>query len=127
MTGESGRVSLRQGGSPNATTEQDIDRMTSEEPAMNIRRMQLDVDKAITRPDLLELAAAIDDVAGVEALNITVSEIDLETVGLEVTVEGESIDATQLIRQIEKTGAAVHSIDEIVVGNRIIERVPRTR
>ncbi|OIN78840.1 DUF211 domain-containing protein [Mycobacterium malmoense] len=94
---------------------------------MNIRRMQLDVDKAITRPDLLELAAAIDDVAGVEALNITVSEIDLETVGLEVTVEGESIDATQLIRQIEKTGAAVHSIDEIVVGNRIIERVPRTR
>ncbi|WP_256251262.1 DUF211 domain-containing protein [Mycobacterium malmoense] len=127
MTGESGRVSLRQGGSPNATTEQDVDRMTSEEPAMNIRRMQLDVDKAITRPDLLELAAAIDDVAGVEALNITVSEIDLETVGLEVTVEGESIDATQLIRQIEKTGAAVHSIDEIVVGNRIIERVPRTR
>lgn len=94
---------------------------------MNIRRMQLDVDKAITRPDLLELAAAIDNVAGVEALNITVSEIDLETVGLEVTVEGESIDATQLIRQIEKTGAAVHSIDEIVVGNRIIERVPRTR
>lgn len=94
---------------------------------MNIRRMQLDVDKAIARPDLLELAAAINGAPGVEALNITVAEIDLETVGLEVTVEGESIDAAQLIRQIEKAGAAVHSIDEIVVGDRIIERVPRTR
>ncbi|GAB1813661.1 DUF211 domain-containing protein [Mycobacterium sp. MUNTM1] len=94
---------------------------------MNIRRMQLDVDKAITRPDLLELAAAIDEVSGVEALNITVAEIDLETVGLEVTVEGESIDAAQLMKQIEKAGAAVHSIDELVVGERIIERVPRTR
>lgn len=94
---------------------------------MNIRRMQLDVDKAISRPDLLELAAAINDVSGVEALNITVAEIDLETVGLEVTVEGGSIDAAQLMRQIEKAGAAVHSIDELVVGDRIIERVPRTR
>ena len=94
---------------------------------MNIRRLQLDVDKAITRPDLLELAAAIDNVAGVEALNITVAEIDLETVGLEVTVEGECIDAAELIAQIEKAGAAVHSIDELVVGSRIVERVPRTR
>lgn len=94
---------------------------------MNIRRLQLDVDKAIARPDLLELAAAIDSVSGVQALNITVSEIDLETVGLEITVEGDSIDATQLIQRIEKAGAAVHSIDEIVVGERIIERVPRTR
>lgn len=94
---------------------------------MNIRRMQLDVDKAITRPDLLELAVAINEVSGVEALNITVAEIDLETVGLEVTAEGEAIDAAQLVRQIEKAGAAVHSIDELVVGDRIIERVPRTR
>lgn len=94
---------------------------------VNIRRMQLDVDKAIARPDLLELAEAIDNTPGVEALNITVAEIDLETVGLEVTVEGENIDAPRLIREIEKAGAAVHSIDELVVGNRIVERVPRTR
>ena len=94
---------------------------------MNIRRMQLDVDKAVARPDLLELAEAIDAVSGVEAINITVTEIDIETVGMEVTVEGESIDAAQLVRAIEKAGAAVHSVDEVVVGSRIIERVPRTR
>lgn len=94
---------------------------------MNIRRMQLDVDKALSRPDLLELAEAIDEVPGVEAVNITVSEIDLETVGLEITVEGENVAAPQLMRAIENTGAAVHSVDEIVVGARIVERVPRVR
>lgn len=94
---------------------------------MNIRRMQLDVDKAMARPDLLELADAIDGSPGIEALNITVSEIDLETVGLEVTVEGEQIDAQALVKAIERVGAAVHSIDELVVGTRIIDRVPRTR
>ncbi len=94
---------------------------------MNIRRMQLDVDKAIARPDLLELGDAIDTVSGVEALNITVAEIDLETVGLEVTVEGEQIDAQALIKAIGRVGAAVHSIDELVVGSHIVERVPRTR
>ena len=31
------------------------------------------------------------------------------------------------VRAIEQVGAAVHSIDEVVVGDRIVERVPRTR
>jgi uncharacterized protein len=85
---------------------------------MNIRRMQLDVDKAVARPDLLELAEAIDAVSGVEATNITVTEIDIETVGMEVTVEGECIDAAQLVRAIEKAGAAVHSVDEFKCASR---------
>lgn len=94
---------------------------------LNIRRMQLDVDKAVARPDLLELAAAISSVSGVEAFNVTVTEIDIQTMGMEVTIEGQYIDVDQLERAIAKAGAAVHSIDEVVVGDRIVERVPRTR
>jgi hypothetical protein len=94
---------------------------------VNIRRLQLDVDKAVHRPDLLELAEAIDGVPGVEAVNITVTDIDIETVGTEVTIEGDNIDIRALTAAIEKAGAALHSIDEIVVGDRIIERVPRAR
>ena len=94
---------------------------------MNVRRLQLDVDKALQRPDLLELAEAIDGVPGVEAVNITVTDIDIETVGTEVTIEGENIDIPALTTAIENAGAALHSIDEIVVGGRIIERVPRAR
>lgn len=94
---------------------------------MNVRRLQLDVDKAVQRPDLLELAEAIDGVPGVEAVNITVTDIDIETVGTEVTIEGDNINMRALTEAIEKAGAALHSIDEIVVGDRIIERVPRAR
>jgi uncharacterized protein len=94
---------------------------------VNVRRLQLDVDKAVQRPDLLELAEAIDGVPGVQAVNITVTDIDIETVGTEVTVEGDNINVPALITAIEKAGAALHSFDEIVVGDRIIERVPRSR
>jgi len=49
---------------------------------MNIRRLLLDVDKAFARPSGLEIAQAIDGCTGVEAVNITVGEIDMETVDL---------------------------------------------
>lgn len=94
---------------------------------MNIRRLVLDVDKAVRRPELLELAAAIERVRGVEGINLTVTEIDIETVGMDVTVEGDGIDAEEVIRAIESTGAVVHSIDEIAAGDRLVERVLRQR
>lgn len=100
---------------------------TADAVRMNVRRIQLDVDKAMARPDLLELAEAISAVPGAEGLNVTVTEIDIQTVGMEVTVEGQYIDVDGLVRAIEKAGAAVHSIDEVVVGDRIVERVPRSR
>jgi hypothetical protein len=94
---------------------------------MNVRRILLDVDKAVARPSLIELAKAIDAVAGVAAINITVTEIDIETLGMDVTVEGEALDYDELVAAIESAGAVVHSIDEIVVGSRTIEPVRRRR
>jgi hypothetical protein len=49
---------------------------------MNIRQLLLDVDKAVARPSLLEITAALDRCTGVEAVNITVEEIDIETVDM---------------------------------------------
>lgn len=94
---------------------------------MNIRRILLDVDKALEIPSILEIAEAIEGVSGVEGANITVTDIDVETVGMEVTVEGDNINFDELKEAIVRVGAALHSIDEIVVGTRIIERVPRSR
>jgi hypothetical protein len=94
---------------------------------MNVRRLVLDVDKAVSRPDLVEIAEAINGVAGVEAANITVTEIDIETVGMDITVEGDGIDHAALNKAIEETGAVVHSVDQIVIGERIVERVKRER
>lgn len=94
---------------------------------MNIRRLVLDVDKAISRPSLIDLAAAIERVEGVQAVNVTVTEIDIETVGTEVTIEGEQIDYSALVKAIESTGAVVHSVDQLACGSRIVERVKRER
>ena len=92
-----------------------------------IRRLGLDVDKVIDRPEMVDLARALASVKGVSAVNITVNEIDIETVGTVITVEGDDIDTDALFVAIEKAGAVLHSIDEVVAGDRIIDHVPRVR
>jgi hypothetical protein len=94
---------------------------------MNIRRLVLDVDKAITRPSIIEIAKSISACGGVEAVNITVSEIDVETVGMDITIEGEQLSFEEITRAIENIGAVVHSIDQIVCGTRLIEGIKRRR
>jgi hypothetical protein len=94
---------------------------------MNIRQLLLDVDKAVARPSLIEIAAAIDGCSGVEAVNITVEEIDIETVGMNVSIQGDNMDYDEITKAIESTGAVVHSLDEIAVGDRIIPRIARVR
>lgn len=94
---------------------------------LNIRRLVLDVDKALARPHLTELAEAINAVTGVEAVNIAVNEIDLETVGMEITIQGEMLDYGQIVRAIEEAGAVSHSVDEIATGQYLIEPVKRSR
>lgn len=94
---------------------------------MPIRRLALDVDKVVDRPDMVTLACAIEAVAGVAAVNITVTEIDVETIGTDVTVEGEDIDTEALFEAIRKAGAVLHSVDEVVAGERIVEHVSRVR
>ncbi len=94
---------------------------------MKIRRITLDVDKGFSEPTIIDIAKGIDNVAGVSAFNISINEIDMETVGMIITVEGEDIDYPSLIKAIESTGAVVHSIDELVVGDHIVNFVERKR
>ena len=94
---------------------------------MPIRRLALDVDKVIDRPEMVALAQTLENVEGVSAVNITVNEIDIETVGTVITVEGDDINTDALFAAIETAGAVLHSIDEIVAGDHIVEHVPRVR
>lgn len=94
---------------------------------LNIRRLMLDVDKAVARPDIPLIAEAISACGGVQGVNITVGEIDIETVGMDIIVEGEHLSYDEIVQAIENTGAVVHSLDQIVCGERLIEAVPRNR
>lgn len=92
---------------------------------MNVRRVVLDVDKSLNRPTLLELSLAIEKVPGVDAVNVSVTEMDMETMATIITVEGTAIDFNILIGNIEETGAVIHSVDEIAVGKKLIESIRR--
>ena len=94
---------------------------------MNVRRVKLDVDWAISGPNIAMVAGAIDGVEGVEAATITITEIDLETVGTDIAVEGEDVHLEALSSAIEQAGAVVHSIDELAFGERIVGFTPRQR
>jgi len=94
---------------------------------MNVRRLVLDVDKAMSRPSIVDIAQALSACSGVEDFNITVTEIDVQTVGMDITIEGRHLDYGKVAAAIESTGAVVHSIDQLVCGERIIERVVRAR
>lgn len=94
---------------------------------LNVRRVVIDVDKALRAPSLLDIARAIHQCEGVMASNITVTEVDQETVGTNITVEGDDLDYDQIVLAIEKSGAVVHSLDQLVCGEKILESTPRAR
>ena len=94
---------------------------------LNIRRVVIDVDKALKTPSLVEIAQQIANCRGVSASNITVLEVDQETVGTNITIEGDNLDYDEIVEAIERSGAVVHSLDQVVCGDRILEHVPRAR
>ncbi len=85
-----------------------------------VRRVVLDVDIP-SRISIVDLANEILKVPGVKAVNITVEETDVDVLGLVVIVEGDNIDFEELKKVIENHGAAIHGVDQIAVGDYIIE------
>lgn len=94
---------------------------------MSIRQIMLDVDKALERPSIVEIAEAIEIQDGVEGLSIVVTEVDMETVGMEITIEGDVLDYDGIVTAIEKTGAVVHSLDQVLAGKKMITPARRVR
>lgn len=94
---------------------------------MRIRRVKLDVDWASSGPGIIAVAEAINGVDGVLGANITITEIDLETIGTDIAVEGDAIDLDALIAAVEQAGAVVHSIDQLAIGEQLVNYTPRIR
>ena len=88
---------------------------------MGLRRLVLDVLKPLKEPSIVDVAKELSRVEGVDAVNITVNEVDVETLSLTVVVEGDDIDFDKVKAILEEVGAAIHSIDQVVAGKRIIE------
>jgi len=86
-----------------------------------LRRLVLDVLKPIKGPTIVDVARELASIKGVSGVNITVKEIDVETITLSITAEGEDIDFDTFARRLEELGCAIHSIDQVVAGKKMVE------
>jgi hypothetical protein len=85
-----------------------------------IRRLVLDTLKPYA-PSIIDLADQLGELEGVSAVNISIYEIDLKVENAKITIEGEDISYPNVLDVIQEMGGAVHSIDEVVAGSRIID------
>ncbi|MEN8240348.1 MAG: DUF211 domain-containing protein [Chloroflexota bacterium] len=85
-----------------------------------IRRLVLDTLKPY-EPSIIDMADQISDLAGVAAVNISIYEIDHKVENAKITIEGDNINYEQISALIQDLGGAIHSIDEVVAGARIID------
>ena len=88
-----------------------------------IRRLVVDVLKPY-EPSILAFAqqlAGADSVAGV---NATLIELDREVQNVKFTIEGEAIEYDDVEAIIEDAGGTIHSVDQVVCGEYVVEDAP---
>jgi len=85
-----------------------------------LRRLVLDVLKPY-EPTIVGLAQMLSDLEGVEAVNISIYEIDRRVENAKITIQGNDISFQVVEKVIQENGGAIHSIDEVVAGRVIID------
>ncbi|MCL4377877.1 MAG: DUF211 domain-containing protein [Actinobacteria bacterium] len=88
----------------------------------SIRRLVLDVLKPHT-PNLLDLAAQLADLVGIDGVDISLTEMDQKVENVKITLEGFSINFEEVERLIIQFGASIHSVDKVSAGSSLIEEV----
>ncbi len=85
-----------------------------------VRRLVLDTLKPHD-PNIIELAQQISDLPGVDSVNISIYEMDRKVENAKITIEGQDIQFTDVESLIRELGGTIHSIDEAVAGQSIID------
>jgi len=88
----------------------------------DIKRLVLDVLKPHD-PSILEVAQRLSVLEGVSGVNCMLDEVDQETESIKVVIEGANIPFGEVETVLERCGAAIHSIDSVSAGRKIVEDV----
>lgn len=88
----------------------------------DLRRLVLDVLKPHD-PGLVEMTEKISGLASVDTVNTNLYEVDEQVENVKMTIIGEALDFEQIENKIEKLGGSLHSVDEAVAGEHIIDEV----
>ncbi len=90
-------------------------------PAKNndkIKLLVLDILKPHT-PNIVEFGKELQKANGIENIDISVYAVDEKTETVKVVIEGNSLDFEVIRKTIEDSGAVVHSVDKVAIGNKI--------
>jgi len=87
-----------------------------------IRRLILDVLKP-HNPPKIELADKLSKIKGIIGVDVITIEIDKEVENVKIILEGPNIDFEKIKKVIEDLGGAIHSIDEVAAGKKIIHDI----
>jgi len=86
-----------------------------------IQRMVLDVLKP-HEPPMLDFTQALAELEFVEGVNISLVEVDEKVRNIKITVEG-NIDFEQIKEVIQEEGGSIHSVDQVVAGEELVEQI----
>jgi len=67
------------------------------------------------QPALPEFAMYIGELRGVTKVDVSLVEMDEKTESLKVIIFGSNVDYDELRDHMAKQGAAIHSVDQVVV------------
>ena len=87
----------------------------------DMKRLVLDVLKP-HEPDIREFADATSRCDGVAGVNAALVETDREVQTIKLTIEGDAIDDDAVEAAVADLGGSVHSIDEVVIGEALVEQ-----
>lgn len=85
-----------------------------------VKRLVLDLMKPYD-PSTVEFAKAIAEADGVHGVNAMLIEVDEKVENVKLTVEGEDVNPDAVTEIIEGLGGSVHSVDQVVCGELLIE------
>lgn len=86
-----------------------------------VRRLVVDLLKPHD-PDIVRLTRHVADCDGVAGVNAALVETDREVQTLKLTIVGDDVAEQTVYDTIEGLGATVHSVDEVVCGEVVVEQ-----
>jgi len=87
---------------------------------MTVRRLVIDILIPHT-PSEIDYVERVSELEGVEGATLHVMEVDEQTKTAEMTIEGESILFNDVKTIIEELGGAIHSIDLVSSGSKMVK------
>ncbi|MFB6110510.1 MAG: DUF211 domain-containing protein [Halodesulfurarchaeum sp.] len=85
-----------------------------------IRRLVLDLLKPHD-PSMVEITREIAALEGIAGVNGVLVELDEDVENVKLTIEGEDIGTDAVEETVTTLGGTIHSVDQVVCGDRLVE------